>query len=80
MTIYPYIQQPNVQPNTTGTWMYGVLSTNDLEKIRTIVKEEVHKALHPEESRPSAEVDLVHDGKRYKGTVYQVEEDEDEGV
>lgn len=77
MTYWPY-NQPTVVPTIyASTWPPNSLSMTDLDRIRELVREEVHKALHPEESRPSATVECEMHGKRYKGTVYLVE-DEDE--
>lgn len=76
MTYWPY--SPSTVPtNYTISWPAPALTMSDLDKIRELVREEVHKALHPEESRPSATVECEMAGKRYKGTVYLVE-DEDE--
>lgn len=68
-----------IQPYTIN-WSYGanVLNQTDLDKIRTIIKDEVHKALHPEESQPSSTVEYTQDGKTWRGKVYLVEEDEEE--
>lgn len=69
-TYWPYYQQP--ANNYTVAIGYPTL-----EQIREVVREEVHKALHPEEERPSATVEYAHDGQIWRGTVYLVE-DEDE--
>ena len=70
--IWPYNQQ---QP-LNYTLSYG---SPTLEQIREVIREEIARALHPEQARPSASVECEYDGKRYKGTVYLVEdEDEDE--
>lgn len=57
---------------------YTFTSTPTIEQIRKVVREEMHKELHPEEQRPSATVEYVQDGKRWKGTVYLVEDEESE--
>jgi hypothetical protein len=75
---WPYY--PNQQPNTNINWWFGSLQQWDLDKIRSIMAEEIQKALAEpeEETRPSATIDCMIEGKRYKGTVYLVEEAEDE--
>jgi hypothetical protein len=74
---WPY--NPGTAPNTV-TWGFGSLQQYDLDKIRSIMAEEIQKALAEpeEETRPSATIDCMIEGKRYKGTVYLVEEEEDE--
>ena len=56
---------------------YPSLSQSELDKIRAIIAEEVQKAMHPEQQGESAEVEYVLEGKRWRGTVYLVDEDED---
>jgi len=59
--------------------IYGyALQPSEVDKIRAIVREEIHKALHPEEERPSTTVELVQDGKTWRGTVYLVEDEEED--
>lgn len=76
MTYWPYYPS-TVQTPYTISWPAPALTCSDLDRIRELVREEVHKALYPEESRPSATVECEIHEKRYKGTVYLVE-DEDE--
>lgn len=74
----PFPSYPLVQPMTTYTHFRtsNTLSDESLEQIRALVREEVHKALHPEESQPSATVEYQHDGQTWRGTVYLVDEEE----
>ncbi len=69
---WPY----TLQPSSVATHYYSPSLTE--HQVRQIVAEELQKALHPEESRPSATVEYVIEGKRYKGTVYLVEDEEEE--
>ena len=70
---WPYYQQPNSQI-ITYPYVY-TLSDVTLQKIREIVKEEIEKALaEPADERPSATVEYEQDGKRWRGTVYLVED------
>ncbi len=74
--VWPYIQ-PNSQPNVTYT-LGGGLSYADLAAIRQIVRDEINDALHPQEvTTPSATVEYMQDGKRWKGIVYLVEDEEE---
>lgn len=67
---------PYNQPNSNMTYTLGTgLTYTDLATIRSIVQEEIHKALHPEESRESVTMKFEHDGKVYEGIAYLVEED-----
>jgi hypothetical protein len=72
MTQWPYIQ-----PATQGyTYTFGTSPT--LEQIRQVVAEEIQKALHPEEQGESATVEYEQGGKRWRGTVYLVEDEEED--
>jgi len=77
MSYYPLQAQPY-----TGTvnLTYGSssLDQTSLDKIRAMIREEVHKALHPEEERESAIVEYSQNGKTWRGKVYLVEEDEED--
>ena len=62
-----------IQPNTVSIGVYATL-----ENIRQVVREEVHKALHPEEERPFATVEYEQGGKKWRGKVYLVEDEDEE--
>ena len=70
--IFPYNQPYQQQP---VTYTFGAPT---LEQIREVIREEVRKALHPEEARPSAIIECEVDGKRYKGVAYLVEDDDED--
>jgi len=65
-----------VKFNLGASGLYYVLSENDLGKIRALVAEEIKKALRPEQQGKSATV--IIDGEKWSGTVYRVEDGEEE--
>lgn len=58
--------------NTTYT--FGWYPT--LDQLRQVVREELQNALYPEQQGESATVEYEHDGKRWRGTVYLVEDEQ----
>lgn len=69
MNVWPY--------NGSYTLTYG---SPTLDQIRQVVKEEIHKALRPDEQGTSATVEYVQNGKHWKGIVYLIEDDEQENA
>jgi len=69
-----YQQQPTTLPTTNWTITYG---TPTLEQIRTVVQEEIEKALHPSQQGESATVEYTWNGKTWRGKVYLVEDEEE---
>jgi hypothetical protein len=71
------LQWPYIQPNGNITYALGAgLSYADLASIRQIIRDEINDALHPQEVQsPSATIEYVQDGKRWKGIVYLVEDE-----
>jgi hypothetical protein len=62
--------------------MCATLIDSDVDKLRSIIREEVHKALHEDHSdgvvdpRQFQRIEITDtDGKRYRGLVYLVEEE-----
>lgn len=73
---WPYYQPTTQGYITLNSGSWSGLSQSDFERIEAMIERKLQEALHPETKAPSVTATALFDGKHYKGTLYQVEEDE----